>query len=65
LQIAGATDDSDQQTVAVGPDQTLELRVFITTPKDGTPPDVVNIVFAMEDLKSGVTARAKDHFFLY
>jgi hypothetical protein len=49
--------------VSVGPDQTLELRAMITTPKDATPPDAVNVDFAMEDLKSGVTANAKDHFF--
>jgi polyferredoxin len=63
LKIAGATDQSDEPTVAVGPDQTLELRATITTPNTATPPDAVNIVFAMEDLKSGVTTRAKDHFF--
>jgi cytochrome c oxidase accessory protein FixG len=63
LKIAGATDDSDSPTVSVGPDQTLELRAMITTPKDATPPDAVNVDFAMEDLKSGVTANAKDHFF--
>jgi cytochrome c oxidase accessory protein FixG len=63
LKIAGATDQSDEPTVAVGPDQTLELRATITTPNAATPPDAVNIVFAMEDLKSGVTTRAKDHFF--
>jgi polyferredoxin len=63
LKLAGATDDPDRPTVAVGPDQTLELRALITTPSDATPPDAANIVFLMEDLKSGVMASAKDHFF--
>jgi IG-like fold at C-terminal of FixG, putative oxidoreductase len=63
LKIVGATDDSDRPTVAVGPDQTLELRALITAPKDATPQDAVDIDFAMEDLKSGVKANAKDHFF--
>ncbi|WP_294538243.1 cytochrome c oxidase accessory protein CcoG [uncultured Rhodoblastus sp.] len=63
LQVVGATDDSDRPTVVVGPDRTLEVRALITTPHDATPPDPVSIDIAMEDLKSGVTARAKDHFF--
>jgi hypothetical protein len=36
---------------------------LITTPHDVAPPDAVTIDFAMEDLKSGFTASAKDHFF--
>jgi polyferredoxin len=63
LQVVGAMDDSDRPTMVVGPDQTLELRALITTPHDVAPPDAVTIDFAMEDLKSGFTASAKDHFF--
>jgi cytochrome c oxidase accessory protein FixG len=63
LQIAGETALSDQPTIVVGPDQTLELRAMVTTPPNAAPPDAVNIVFAIDDLKSGVMSRAKDHFF--
>jgi cytochrome c oxidase accessory protein FixG len=63
LQIVGEAAVSDQPTIVVGPDQTLELRAFVTAPQTATPPDAADIVFAIKDLKSSVMARAKDHFF--
>ena len=63
LQINGEKGASDQPTVVVGPDQTLELRALVTAPEDAAPKDVVNIAFVVEDVKSGVAVRAKDHFF--
>ena len=63
LRINGEKGASDQPTVVVGPDQTLELRALVTAPEDAAPKDVVNIAFVVEDVKSGVVVRAKDHFF--
>jgi hypothetical protein len=63
LPIVGAPNDWDLPTLAIGPDPKLELRALITMPKDATPHGAVDIGFAVEDLKSTVTARARDHFF--
>ena len=51
VQIVGEAGASNQPTVDVGPDQTLELRLLVIAPEDAVPKDVVNIAFVVEDVK--------------
>ncbi len=49
--------------LSVGPDQTLEDRIFVTLPRDASQHDGKRgISFSLIDLASGETARASDHF---
>jgi len=63
VQIVGEAGAANEPTVEVGPDQTLELRLLVIAPKDGVPASSTDVVIFAKDMKSGVTARAKDHFF--
>jgi len=63
LQIAGEAVSATQPEIKVEPDQTLELRLLITTPADAIPREAANIVVVAEDETTGVFARARDHFF--
>jgi polyferredoxin len=63
VQIVGEAGASNEPTVEVGPDQTLELRLLVIAPKDAVPVRSTDVVIFAKDMKSGVTARAKDHFF--
>ena len=63
VQIAGETQGGDQPEITVEPDQTLELRMLVTTPGPTTPRESADIAVVAEDLKTGVSAQAKDHFF--
>ena len=47
----------------VGPDQTLELRLLVIAPKGAMPANATDVVIFAKDMKAGVVARAKDHFF--
>ena len=63
LQIAGEAQAGEQPEIKVGPDQTLELRIFIAAPADALPASSADIVLFAEDEKTGVQAKARDHFF--
>ncbi len=63
LQIAGEASSEAEPSITVEPDQTLELRLLVTVPNDATPKSAADVKFEALDLKSGVTAQAKDHFF--
>jgi cytochrome c oxidase accessory protein FixG len=63
VQIVGEAGASDEPTVEVGPDQTLELRLLVIAPTDAVPASASDVVIFAKDMKSGVMARAKDHFF--
>ncbi|MDI9850212.1 cytochrome c oxidase accessory protein CcoG [Rhodoblastus sp. 17X3] len=63
IRIAGEVAAKDEPTIEVGPDQTLELRLLVVAPKDQAPRDAADVVFFAKDMKTGVTASAKDHFF--
>ncbi|MBZ6075357.1 cytochrome c oxidase accessory protein CcoG [Microvirga puerhi] len=54
-------DRQGRPVLTVGPDQTLEVRILITT--DNTShPSATELHFTLTDLTNGETARAKDHF---
>ncbi len=63
VQIVGEAGGSNEPTVEVGPDQTLELRLLVIAPKDAVPASSTDVVIFAKDMKSGMMARAKDHFF--
>ena len=64
VQIAGERGvATDEPSIEVGPDQTLELRVFVVANPDNVPDASTSVVFVAKDMTSGVAASAKDHFF--
>jgi hypothetical protein len=46
----------------VGPDQTREIRVSLTVPKDALPAGSVEVGFRGTDGESGETSVAREHF---
>ncbi len=67
---AGKRAESGWPIFVVGPDQTLEERLFVTLPKEGLgkghdhDEDKRDISFRLIDLRSGKQIRVKDHFML-
>jgi cytochrome c oxidase accessory protein FixG len=61
--VEGEASPSGRPEVKVGPDQTLEVRLFVSMPADAVPAAPANIVVVADDETSGVRAEAKDHFF--
>jgi len=59
--VGGLIDQQDRPVLTVGPDQTLEARVLVTS-HAAKLPSSTDIRFTLTDLTSGDTARAKDHF---
>jgi cytochrome c oxidase accessory protein FixG len=52
-----------RQLVAVGPDQTHEVRVVVTDYSTTPPAPSTTILFRMMDVNSGEVAEMRDHFF--
>jgi cytochrome c oxidase accessory protein FixG len=61
LDIVGDTPDD---TVKVGPDQTLELRAIVTAPAGAVAGNSTPIVFTAQDVGGSTRATVNDHFFL-
>jgi len=59
--VGGHIDEVGRAILIVGPDQTLEARVLVTTDVPELSPST-DIRFTLTDLASGETARANDHF---
>jgi cytochrome c oxidase accessory protein FixG len=53
---------SGQPLIAVGPDQTREVRVLVTAPADAKLERSTSLVFRVADLAGGRPAMAQDHF---
>ena len=53
---------SGQSLIAVGPDQTREVRVLVTAPADAKLERSTSLVFRVADLAGGRPALAQDHF---
>jgi len=63
LEVIGAAASSGGNPVIdVGPDQTREMRVLITTHQQLAPDASIPIVFTVAAGKAGVAASARDHF---
>jgi polyferredoxin len=60
VNVAPAADG--RNLVSVGPDQTRELRVLVSVPRDAIPAAALDVVFRTTDPASGETAMARDHF---
>ena len=60
VNVAPAADG--RNLVTVGPDQTRELRVLVSVPRDAIPAAALDVVFRTTDPASGETAMARDHF---
>ncbi|MCB8821216.1 cytochrome c oxidase accessory protein CcoG [Microvirga rosea] len=58
--VGGHIDQQGRSILAVGPDQTLEARVLVTTGE--TQSASTDLHFTLTDLSSGETARTSDHF---
>jgi len=61
--IVGDTVTAGTPVIAVGPDQTRELRVLVTTNAELPPAASLPITFIISDSKSGIKVRTVDHFF--
>jgi cytochrome c oxidase accessory protein FixG len=48
--------------IAVGPDQTREVRVLVTVPTGRALDKSTNVVFQVKDMATGEAATARDHF---
>jgi hypothetical protein len=64
---AGKRADSGWPVFVVGPDQTLEERLFVTLPQSAVgghdhDDDKRDISFRLIDLRSGAQVQVKDHF---
>lgn len=59
--VGGKIDQQGRSVVSVGPDQTLEARVLVTSSAPGLPSSS-DIRFVLTDLTNGDTARVNDHF---
>ncbi len=55
--------EANPQSVTVGPDQTLELRVLVVAPPGGVPADAIPVTFSAQGEGGKTTATAADHFF--
>ena len=51
-----------QQTILVGPDQTREVRVLVSSPRAALPAAPVDLTFRAVDPATGETASVRDHF---
>ena len=63
LEIVG---EGNGSTVTVGPDQTLELRVLVSSPAGAVPAQAIPVTFTAQDAAGGgkvTSASATDHFF--
>ena len=70
LSVAGApglkleiVNEANPQSVTVGPDQTLELRVLVIAPPGGVPSQAIPVTFSAQGEGGKTTATAADHFF--
>ena len=62
VDVIGGTPSGDgRHIIEVGPDQTRELRVLVTT-HEKPKASVFAVVFVVADAQGGETARASDHF---
>lgn len=52
-----------RQLVAVGPDQTKEVRVLVTDYSETPPAASTSVLFSLIDVNSGEVAHVRDHFF--
>ncbi|HWK97970.1 MAG TPA: cytochrome c oxidase accessory protein CcoG [Pseudolabrys sp.] len=52
-----------RQLVAVGPDQTKEVRVLVTDYSDTPPAASTSVLFSLIDVNTGEVAHVRDHFF--
>jgi cytochrome c oxidase accessory protein FixG len=59
--VGGEIDQQGRTILVVGPDQTLEARVLVTSGGPAPSPST-DIHFTLTDLTSGETARENDHF---
>jgi hypothetical protein len=59
--VGGHIDEIGRAVLTVGPDQTLEARILVTTSAPELPPST-HIRFTLHDVASGETAGANDHF---
>ncbi|WP_414473727.1 cytochrome c oxidase accessory protein CcoG [Microvirga sp. M2] len=59
--VGGEIDQQGQVVVKVGPDQTLEARVLVSSQGSDVPPST-DIHFTLTDLATGDTARMSDYF---
>ncbi len=62
LEVLGLPTGADGVPVTVSADQTLELRVFITTPPTAQLPQSTRIDFVLTDAKTGEKAKRADFF---
>jgi cytochrome c oxidase accessory protein FixG len=62
LDVLGETSDGVVANVHVGADQTLELRVLVTTPPDATLPPSTPVRFELTDATTGEKATRADFF---
>jgi polyferredoxin len=62
LEVVGAPAAERGALVTVGPDQTQELRVLVTVPRQLPPGTSLPLIFTLTDSASGESASATDHF---
>ena len=62
LDILGQQTDGDGALITVSADQTLELRVIVTTPPGAVVPPTTPVKFVLTDLKTNEAARRADFF---
>jgi polyferredoxin len=63
VKAAGVEPEADGSLkVVVGPDQTRQVRVSVTVPKDSLPKGPAEIGFRGVDPESGETSLAREHF---
>lgn len=53
--------DDRRLIIEVGPDQTRELRILVTS-RDSAPPSSTPVIFQIRDVESGERADTSDHF---
>ena len=61
--IPATTGQPPGRVVAVGPDQTKEVRVLVTDYSDTPPAASTSVLFSLIDVNSGEVAHVRDHFF--
>jgi cytochrome c oxidase accessory protein FixG len=59
--VGGEIDQRGRAVLLVGPDQTLEARVLVTS-QEASLPSSTDLRFTLTDLTSGDTSRMNDHF---
>ena len=63
VQAVGVSPAADSRLVVeVGPDQTREVRVLVTVPKEAIPAASTDITFTATDAAAGERSSARDHF---